>query len=90
MQIACVVESFVWSHFREALIKDMLWMAYVDARTTKFDFHELFLAVPFLRIEKFLRRFQWNGCSFAKRCLTRDTSVFGTQVGLLLLRFHAS
>jgi hypothetical protein len=32
--------------FLEASAEDMLLMAYVDARTTKFYFHNFFLAVP--------------------------------------------
>jgi hypothetical protein len=39
-------ESFLWTHFLEAFVEDMLPTAYVDARTTKFYIHELFLAVP--------------------------------------------
>jgi hypothetical protein len=47
MQIACMAESSLWSRFLEVSFEDMLPTAYVDARTTKFYFHGLFLAVPF-------------------------------------------
>ncbi len=44
MQIAQVAESSLWTRFLEASIEDMLSMAYVDARTTKFYFRKFFLA----------------------------------------------
>jgi hypothetical protein len=47
MQIVCVAESSLWSSFLEASFEDMLLTAYKEARTTRFYFHELFLAVPF-------------------------------------------
>ena len=51
---------------KETSVEDMLLMAYVDARKTKFHFCKLFLVVPFLCVKKLLRRFQQNGFSFAK------------------------
>jgi hypothetical protein len=41
-----MAELSLWTHFLEASVEDMLLMAYVDAHTRKFYFHEFFLAVP--------------------------------------------
>ncbi len=46
MQIACVAESSLQTHFLEASNEDMLPKAYVDACTTKIYFCEFFLVVP--------------------------------------------
>jgi hypothetical protein len=46
MQIACMAELSLWTHSLEASVEDMLPTAYVDACTTKFYFHEFFLAAP--------------------------------------------
>jgi hypothetical protein len=45
-QIASVVELSLWTRFLEASVEDMLPMAYVDARTTKLYFHEIFPMAP--------------------------------------------
>jgi hypothetical protein len=45
-RIACVAELFLWTHFLEASVEDMLPKAYVDAGTTKFYFCKFFLAAP--------------------------------------------
>jgi hypothetical protein len=63
----------------------MLPTAYKDACTTKFKFHELFLAVLFLRIEKLLRDSDGMDVPTQNKSLTRDIPSFGMLVGLLLL-----
>ncbi len=45
-QIACMVESSLWTRFLEASVEDMLPTAYADARTTKFYSCEFFLVAP--------------------------------------------
>ncbi len=45
MQIPCVAESSLWTHFLEAFVEDMLTTAYVDA-------YKLFLAVPFFACQE--------------------------------------
>jgi hypothetical protein len=42
-----MAESSLWTCFLEASIKDMLPMAYADARTKKNYFCNFFLAIPF-------------------------------------------
>ncbi len=39
-------ELSLWTRFLEASVEDMLPMEYIDARTTKFYFCELFFVVP--------------------------------------------
>jgi hypothetical protein len=46
MRIVSMAESSLWFIFLEASAEDMLLAAYVDAHTTKFYFHNFFLAVP--------------------------------------------
>ncbi len=41
-----MAESSLWTRFLEVFVEDILPMAYVNARTTKFYFCKLFLAVP--------------------------------------------
>jgi hypothetical protein len=52
-----MVKSFLWTRLLVAPSEGMLPTAYVDARTTKIYFRELFLAVPILQVKKLLRRF---------------------------------
>ncbi len=52
MWIPCMAESSLWTRFLVVSVEDMLPTAYVDARTTKFCFRDLFLAVPFLACQK--------------------------------------
>jgi hypothetical protein len=52
-------------------------MAYIDTRTMKFYFCELFLAIQFLLVTKNLRMSQQNGCSFKKGSLGRDKPSVG-------------
>ncbi len=66
-------------------VQDILLTVYVDARTTKFNFCKLFLAVPFLARHKKNLRMSWqNSCSYKKGSLGRDIPSVGTLVGLLL------
>jgi hypothetical protein len=70
----CVAELSLWSHFLEASFEDMFPVSYVDARTTKFYFCELFPAVPFFANRETSEKILTKQLSLRKMVVLQETS----------------
>jgi hypothetical protein len=72
-QIACVEELSLWTCFLEVSVKDVLTMAYVDARTTKFYFREFFFAVPIVASRETFEKILTERMFLRKMVVLRET-----------------
>jgi hypothetical protein len=72
-RITCMVELFLWTCFLEAFVEDMLPMAYVDARTTKFYFCEFFLAAPIFASQETFEKLPMEWMFLRKMVVLQET-----------------
>jgi hypothetical protein len=73
MRIACVAELSLWTRSLEASVEDMLPMAYVDARTTKFYFCKFFLAAPIFTSRETLEKLPTERMFLRKMVVLQET-----------------